>query len=181
MSLGLIEGLDLDVDASILDVGAGASTLVDGLLRRGMQHITLLDVSAEAFDVVRARIGQRAEVECVVADVSEWTPARRFALWHDRAVFHFMVSEQQRAGYRRALEAALSPGAHAILATFALDGPERCGGLPVRRYSSETLLEEFGGALRLIATRRQVHATPAGASQSFTFGVFERTATSSAA
>ena len=163
-------------EAPILDVGAGASTLVDGLLARGQRDITLLDVTAAALDVVRARIGQRAEVHYVVADVTAWRAPRTFALWHDRAVYHFMVSEEQRAGYRRSLETALAPGAHAILATFALDGPERCSGLPVRRYSPESLQHEFAGALELVGTRRQVHATPAGASQAFTFAVFERTA-----
>ncbi len=175
VSLDLIGELSLPADAPILDVGAGASTLVDGLLARGLRDITLLDVTAAALDVVRARIGQRAEVHYVVADVTAWHAPRNFALWHDRAVFHFMVSDEQRADYRRCLEAALVPGAHAIVATFALDGPERCSGLPVRRYSPEGLEHEFAGALKLIGHRRQVHATPAGASQAFTFAVFERT------
>jgi len=175
LSLELIANLALPPSAPVLDVGAGASTLADGLLTRGFRDITLLDITDAALGVARNRIGDRDEVHYVIADIAEWIPSRQYAVWHDRAVFHFLVDEWRRAAYRRALEAAVPVGAHAIISTFALDGPERCSGLPVQRYSSETLAKELGSSFRTIDASRELHVTPAGGPQSFAYTVFERT------
>lgn len=174
LSLELIEKAGLDCDAPIVDVGAGASTLVDGLLARGFKDITLVELASAALDAVRARIGERPEVAYLVADVTAWRSTRRFMLWHDRAVFHFMTTAEQRSAYRIALAAAVPRGGSVILATFAEDGPERCSGLPVCRYSSSELAVQFDGLLTLVETRRHVHTTPGGAPQPFTVGLFTR-------
>jgi hypothetical protein len=174
LSLELIAALSLPPTAPIVDVGAGTSTLVDGLLAGGHRDITLVDITDAALAAIRKRIGDRVEVRYIAADVSRWVAPRQYALWHDRAVFHFLVEEQQRAGYRRAVEAALPVGAHAIIATFASDGPERCSGLPVRRYSSDALATELGSAFRIADAMRELHVTPSGGSQSFAYTVLQR-------
>jgi hypothetical protein len=174
LSLELIAARRLAPDAAILDVGAGASRLVDGLLKAEHRDVTLLDIANAALTKTRERLGTRDEVSYVIADVASWTPPREFALWHDRAVFHFLVDEEARNGYRRALQSALPLGAWAVMATFALDGPERCSGLPVQRYSPQTLAESLGASFRLRESRSEAHATPGGASQSFSYAVFER-------
>jgi SAM-dependent methyltransferase len=177
VSLELIEGALVPGDAAVIDVGAGASNLVDALLDRGFSDLTLLDVSSAALETAKARLGPRAAaVKMLVADVTKLVPPRRYGLWHDRAVFHFLTEPEERAAYARVLGEALAPGGVAVIATFALDGPEKCSGLPVRRYSAETLAEELGGVLELVESRREMHATPAGAVQSFVFCSFRRRA-----
>ncbi len=169
-SLALIENAQLPTTAAIVDVGAGASTLVDALLSRGYRDVTLLDVAEHAFDATRARLGKEADaVRFIASDVTRWTPPRTYALWHDRAAFHFLTEEEDRARYRDVLMAALAPGGQAIVATFALDGPERCSGLPVRRYSAESLARELGEGLRLVESASDDHVTPGGAVQRFVF------------
>lgn len=171
LSLELIERMQLQRDAPILDVGAGASTLVDGLLARGYSDITLLDISDQALEVTRRRIEPRV-VTTVVENVIAWKPLRRYAVWHDRAVFHFLTDEAERIAYRKTLSDALAERAHVVIATFALDGPERCSGLPVQRYSVEQLSDEFSDQLRLLSARREKHITPAGGEQPFVYAHF---------
>ena len=125
------------------------------------------------------RLGAAPEVKYVVGDVTQWEPPRPFALLHDRAVFHFLVDDGARAAYRRTLAKALGPDGKAILATFDLDGPQRCSGLPVRRYSAATLAAEFGDVLSPLDTRHEVHVTPSGAKQSFVYVLFKRLPSSS--
>jgi trans-aconitate methyltransferase len=175
-SLDLIARTGVPLTAPIVDVGAGASTLVDGLLTRGYSDITLLDVAERALDDTRRRLANPGStaVHYLVSDVLEWTPPRRFALWHDRATFHFLTEAGDRERYREVLASALETDGHAIIATFAPDGPERCSGLPVRRYSAESLLEEFAGALHLVEQVHETHITPAGVVQSFVFVRFAR-------
>ena len=165
--------------ASVIDIGAGASRLVDALLERGYADITLLDLSEAALAASRERLGaDAARVTWQVADITLWTPERRFDLWHDRAVFHFLTEEAERAAYIRALDAALAPGGHAVIATFAPDGPETCSGLPVRRYAPTTLADEIGrhtsGSFALIDSLDHMHRTPIGRTQSFQYSVLER-------
>jgi 2-polyprenyl-3-methyl-5-hydroxy-6-metoxy-1,4-benzoquinol methylase len=174
-SLEMLLAGGVSPDASILDVGAGSSTLADGLVARGFRDVTLLEIAPEALAATRARVGDRVELHYEVADVLAWRPPRRFAAWHDRAVFHFLTDDADRAAYRRVLDAAVAPGGVVVIATFALDGPERCSGLPVRRYSPETLAEELSGLLRAVDSRREVHRAPGGKEQAFTFVRFERT------
>jgi 2-polyprenyl-3-methyl-5-hydroxy-6-metoxy-1,4-benzoquinol methylase len=172
-SLDLIEACNTPSGASIIDVGAGASTLVDGLLTRGFTDITLLDIATTAFVETRARLPD-ASVEYVVADVARWSPPRSFDIWHDRAVFHFLTDVDVRSGYRSVLSAAVPVGGHVILGTFALDGPERCSGLSVRRYSAESLAAEFTGVLSPVEHRLESHVTPGGTRQAFVFVRFQR-------
>ena len=173
VSLALLDACKLPDTAGILDVGAGASTFVDGVLARGYRDITLLDISAHALAATQQRL-PHAALQCVVADITTWQPRRTFDLWHDRAVFHFLTEASDRAAYRKALTAALPRRAHAILGTFALDGPERCSGLQVQRYSPETLAAELAGELRAVESCFELHVTPAGGTQSFVFVRFER-------
>lgn len=160
---------------SVIDVGAGASRLADALLDRGFSDLTLLDLADSALEASRLRLGPRAdEVQWQVADIRHWRPARRYNVWHDRAVFHFLTEAAEREGYRRALRAATQAGSLAVMATFAANGPEQCSGLPVRRYDAETLATELGEDFTLREAWDQQHETPWGAKQSFLWAVFER-------
>jgi 2-polyprenyl-3-methyl-5-hydroxy-6-metoxy-1,4-benzoquinol methylase len=162
-------------DIRIIDVGGGASRLADGLLTRGFRDLTVLDISATALDLAALRLGRRAsEVQWITADVTEWQPSRRFDVWHDRAVFHFLVDPADRAAYVSRLKEALVPGGHAIIATFAADGPDTCSGLPVRRYDAGGLGAELGAEFTLVESRPHDHVTPWNSSQRFQFSVFQR-------
>lgn len=160
---------------SLIDVGGGASNLVDALLECGWRDVTVLDIAAPALDAARARIGPLADqIHWEVADITAWRPERRYEVWHDRAVFHFLTEPGQRRAYRTALLDGLAPGGLAIVATFALDGPEKCSGLPVQRYDPASLAKELGPELTLIEGWREEHFTPWGSSQSFNWCAFRR-------
>ncbi len=177
LSLALIEAAGVGPEDAIIDVGGGASRLVDALLERGFRDLTVLDLAEEALARARARLGARAQaVHWIVADVTRWRPPRRYRLWHDRAVFHFLVEEPDRARYLEVLAGALEPGGQVVIATFAPDAPPRCSGLPVRRWSAEELAGAFGAGFRLAEHRRQVHTTPGGVVQPFTWLRLERIA-----
>jgi hypothetical protein len=163
------------LDSPIIDIGAGESRLVDRLLDAGYSDISVLDVSAHALAHARRRLGPReSAVHWITADITQWMPARTYRLWHDRAVLHFLTDPDHRTAYRRALLAGIAPGGCVIISTFALDGPERCSGLPVVRYSAETLADELGPELRLVETLLDDHRTPGGALQRFQFSRFTR-------
>ncbi len=173
-SLNLIRRCSAAADG-IIDVGAGASRLADALLDAGYRDITALDISAEALAHAQARLGERAsKIEWIAASIVEWQPRRSYGVWHDRAVFHFLTEAADRAAYVHAMTAALAPGGCAIISTFAPDGPERCSGLPVVRYSGETLAAELGGKFRLEQSLNEAHRTPWGSEQRFQFSRFER-------
>lgn len=175
-SLALIDRLGLGPDARVIDVGGGASRLVDALLERGFRHLTVLDISEKALAHSRSRLGERAgEVRWIEADVTAADLPGPFDLWHDRAVFHFLTDAEDRAAYVQRLVNAVPTGGHAVIATFAEDGPERCSGLPVVRYTAEGLDAELGPAFALRDTFRELHETPAGKEQSFVYCRFERT------
>lgn len=178
LSLELIQAWS-DADDAVIDVGGGAARLADHLVAEGARDVAVLDLSQKALDVARARLGADADrVEWIRADVTAWQPERRWQIWHDRAVFHFLCEPRARAGYMRALLAGLAPGGHAIIATFALDGPEKCSNLPVVRYSPESLAEEFErlapGAFEGVEARAHVHVSPGGLRQSFQVSVLRR-------
>jgi len=174
-SLGLISRARKGQKASIIDVGGGASRLVDLLLDAGHERLTVLDLSPVALERARARLGSRASlVTWLAADVTTWTPAGKFDIWHDRAVFHFLVGAEQRQSYVAAMSAALQQGGQAILGTFASDGPERCSGLPVVRYEPEALAAELGPWLVPVESLHEDHLTPAGKLQRFQFCRFVR-------
>lgn len=170
-SLDLIARAAQNLDAAIVDVGGGASTLGDDLVEGGYRHVTVVDVSSQALDMARSRLGERGrDVKWVVADITTPTVDReRFDVWHDRAVFHFLVGESDRSSYRARLAETLKPGGSAIIATFAMDGPPRCSGLPVVRYSAESLAAEFGPDFSLVDTFNEIHQTPAGGTQAFCY------------
>jgi len=175
VSLSLIRGCELEKDAALLDVGAGASVLVDHLLDDGFSDITVLDVAKEALDLSRHRLGAQADqVRWQVADITEFLPDRSYDLWHDRAVLHFLTTPRQRAAYRAALEQALLPGGHLVVGTFAIDGPTRCSGLEIVQYDAAKLLDMLGPEFVLREEQKEAHVTPAGAIQQFAWFALQR-------
>lgn len=169
-SLELLDAAAIGPEASVLDVGAGASRLVDALLTRGFTDLTALDVADEGLALARARLGAAADrVRWITSDLLTWEPGRTVDVWHDRAVFHFLTEPTARARYRDLLTAAVPAGGTVIVATFAEDGPAQCSGLDVCRYTSETLHAELGPSFDLVTSRRQEHVTPWGAVQPFTW------------
>ncbi|MFI5034919.1 MAG: class I SAM-dependent methyltransferase [Acidimicrobiales bacterium] len=159
--------------SAVVDVGAGESTLVDALAARGYRDLTAVDLSRVALDRVAARAGS-TPITLVEADVLTWRPAREFDLWHDRALFHFLVDPDDQRRYVEVAAGALGPGGAVVLATFALDGPSTCSGLAVARHDAGDLAAIFAPAFALEANEREVHHTPAGGVQSFTWVVLRR-------
>ena len=165
--------------AGFIDIGGGVSRLVDHLLAGGHGPLSVLDISAAALAGSQERLGNLAsKVEWIVADITRWEPTGTWAVWHDRAVFHFLTDLEDRASYVRALDKALPEGGHAIIGTFDESGPEKCSGLPVVRYTPESLAGELEriapDLLRPVASLRHVHITPKGNRQSFQFSVFQK-------
>ncbi|HVA59406.1 MAG TPA: class I SAM-dependent methyltransferase [Mycobacteriales bacterium] len=160
---------------SVIDVGAGASTLADLLVEAGWADVTVLDVSASALSAVRARLGPRADrVSFVAADLLSWQPRRSYDVWHDRAVFHFLVAPADQARYVALAGRAVATGGALVLGSFAADGPTRCSGLPITRYDPETLADAFAPAFRLEHAEREEHVTPGGSIQPFSWVVLRR-------
>ena len=173
VSLQLIRRVAPARETRIIDVGGGASTLVDHLLESGYSDVTVMDLSTTALHAARNRLGGRASrVKWIQADVL-MAPLRgaQFDLWHDRAAFHFLVDPAQRAAYRAQVRRVMTPGGHVLIATFADDGPTRCSGLPVERYSVGALRNELGEGFELVESVRELHVTPSGARQSFVYCV----------
>ncbi len=174
-SLALIERATRgDRSSSIIDVGGGASTLVEDLIERGYQKVTVLDISQAALDVAQKRLGDAARsVQWLQADVVQASvPACSFDAWHDRAVFHFLTTPQQRLAYVQKVTSAVRPGGHIIVSTFGPDGPTRCSGLDAMRYDAESLHGEFGARFRLVESSKELHNTPSGTSQQFLYCYF---------
>lgn len=175
-SLTLVDGLALDTATPVIDVGGGRATLVDDLLARGWTDLSVLDLSEAALAQARERLGAAgASVAWHVADATRAAlPEAHYGLWHDRAVFHFLVDDAARAAYVAQAARAVRPGGYAVIATFAPDGPEKCSGLAVRRYSAAELAAAFAPRFRLVRELREEHATPWGAVQAFTWVVLAR-------
>ena len=175
ISLELIALCGAAGKSPIIDIGGGASRLVDCLVSKGYDDVTVLDLSSAALARARSRLDNSANrVRWIEADVTVWEPSRVYDVWHDRAAFHFLVLPEDQAAYVGRLVRALRPGGHAIIGTFAPDGPERCSGLAVRRYDATELAATFGGGFALVDTRKHEHATPWGATQRFQFSTFRR-------
>jgi 2-polyprenyl-3-methyl-5-hydroxy-6-metoxy-1,4-benzoquinol methylase len=175
ISLDLIHATGVSSKASIIDIGGGASRLVDALLEEGFAAVTVLDLSERALATAKARLGVRsASVKWIAADVTAWQPTETYDVWHDRATFHFLTDETDRIAYVERLARAVHPGGHVIIGTFALDGPERCSGLPVIRYDAASLGTALGPMFSLVESRNHAHQTPVGATQSFQFSRFRR-------
>ena len=170
-SLGLIERAAGSRSASIIDVGGGESTLVDDLVFRGYTNITVLDISHAAVEVTKSRLGPAAEqVRWLVADITkvELEP-RAYDVWHDRAVFHFLTTPEQRTAYVRQVARSVKPGGHVIVGAFGPEGPTKCSGLEVVRYDADSLHHEFGARFRLVESSTELHRTPADATQQFLY------------
>ena len=170
-SLRFIDAAGLGGDAALIDVGGGASTLVDDLLARGCSNVTVLDLSARAIAAARARLGARAgQVHWLTADITDVElPARAYDFWHDRAVFHFLREEEPRRRYVAAVRRSVRPGGHVLVATFGPEGPTACSGLDVVRYGADELHAQFGDDFQMVDTVTEVHTTPRGASQQFVY------------
>jgi len=171
LSLDLIKATGVDREAGIIDVGGGASTLVDDLIADGYTDLAVLDLSAAALDAARKRLGSQADrVEWIVADITKVELGeQRYDIWHDRAVFHFLTDPADRAAYVQTVLRSVKPGGHVIVATFAEDGPLQCSGLPVMRYRPGELHDQFGEAFTLLKHQKEVHSTPSGAMQQFIY------------
>lgn len=175
ISLEMIRAANPDRAAAIIDIGGGASRLVDALLQDGYRNLAVLDLSANALDVAKKRIGPTAStVDWIVADATTWRPAKTWDVWHDRAAFHFLTDPRDRAAYVERLRSAVAPGGHVIIATFAPDGPEKCSGLPVQRHDSASLSAELGPEFELVETRSESHHTPWHSTQAFQYSRFRR-------
>jgi 2-polyprenyl-3-methyl-5-hydroxy-6-metoxy-1,4-benzoquinol methylase len=171
ISLALVERAAGGRSASVIDVGGGESTLVDDLLTRGYQHITVLDISQTAIDATRERLKETAErVRWLTADITkvELEP-NAYDVWHDRAVFHFLASIKQRAAYVRTVAHAVKQGGRVIISTFGPEGPTKCSGLGVVRYDAESLHDQFGAQFRLVESTKELHQTPFGRTQQFLY------------
>jgi SAM-dependent methyltransferase len=175
LSLSLLRSCDVNLDAPVVDIGGGSSVLVDHLLDAGYSDVTVLDLSATALALAKERLGSRSDlVTWIEADVTEHHFARAYRVWHDRAVLHFLTDEDGRARYVERLMGAVPAGGHVIIATFAPNGPEHCSGLPVRRYSEESLSQTLGPGFEPVRFEHEAHRTPGGATQEFLYGHFER-------
>ncbi|HMF18987.1 MAG TPA: class I SAM-dependent methyltransferase [Gemmataceae bacterium] len=170
-SLELIDRAAETRSAAIIDIGGGESTLVDDLVLRGYQNLTVLDISPTAIAVTRARLGAAAErVKWITGDICEIElEERAYDIWHDRAVFHFLTAPEQRLGYVRQVTRAVKPGGHVIVSTFGPEGPVRCSGLETMRYDAEELHDEFGRQFRLVESSKELHETPFGTKQQFLY------------
>lgn len=170
-SLRLIRGTGVAKKAAVIDVGGGASALVDDLLAEGYSSLTVLDLSAAALSAARARLGHRAAgVSWIEADITQVDlPEHAYDVWHDRAVFHFLTTQTERQVYVEAVLRAVKPGGHVIVATFDQDGPLQCSGLPVMRYEPDSLHAQFGDHFTLLEHEQEKHTTPGGVVQSFVY------------
>lgn len=169
-SLAAIAALGVDTSASVVDVGGGASTLVDALLARGFTDVTVVDLSQRALDTAAARLAETApdrHVTFVHTDIRQWQPGRSFDLWHDRAAYHFLTDPADQQHYWDLVRSHVPAGGHVIIATFAEDGPEMCSGLPVQRNSAEQLIAAMVAGFTPISTEREIHVTPSGGEQRF--------------
>lgn len=174
LSLALIAQTGIE-RASVIDIGGGASRLVDALVEAGHGAVAVLDLSAQALEIARSRMGDAADgVEWIVGDVTRWRPAARYDIWHDRAAFHFLTDPDDQRAYARALHAALKPGGTAIIGTFALGGPDRCSGLAVIRHDAASLGRILGPDFALADTIDHDHHTPGGMVQKFQFSSFRK-------
>ncbi len=177
-SLALIESCGSSRDAPLIDVGGGSSVLVDRLLERGYADVSVADLSASALGHSRTRLGVRSkDVTWIECDIIDHQLERHYAIWHDRAVFHFLTNHGDQVRYVDQVRRAVPEGGHVVMATFALDGPEQCSGLPVQRYGEQSMAHVLGDEFEAVAFVREAHETPHGSIQNFQYGLFERTST----
>ncbi len=174
-SLTLLALAGAKPSSAIIDIGAGASHLVDALLADGFEDLSVLDISRTALERDRGRLGKAAaKVAWICADVTDWKPDRGYDVWHDRAAFHFLTDPADQAAYAANLAQVLKPGGHAIIGTFAPDGPEKCSGLPIVRHDAGSIGAVLGSEFQLVDSRRHEHRTPWDSVQHFQFSTFRR-------
>lgn len=175
VSMQLISNLNLSLNANILDAGGGASTLVDKLLDQGFQDISVIDLSENALNQSKNRLGATASnISWIVGDITNYDFQVKFDLWHDRAVFHFLISKDDQENYIVNLNKCLDVGSFFIISTFAEDGPLKCSGLEIVRYSKEELVNKFAGNFELIDFQKETHVSPGGMEQKFNYWVFRK-------
>ncbi len=175
LSVELIHRAGLSDNEPIIDVGGGASVLVDFLCKEGFTNLSVLDISENALADAKKRLGNLAKnVKWIESDITEFSSSHKFSLWHDRAVFHFLTNESDRRKYIKALTQALKAGGHLIIATFAIDGPEKCSGLEIVQYDASKLEIELGEEFELLEERKEIHITPANKEQRFVYFRFIR-------
>lgn len=169
-SLEILEKIGITKEASVIDIGAGASTFVDGLLERGFSDITLLDLSKAAFDIVKERLGKKGGIpHYLVENITTASLPHRYDLWHDRAAFHFLLDVNEQQAYIQTLCESLNPDGYAIIGTFAVDGPESCSALSVQQYNRERMEKALDNRMRIVDVLESVHVTPSGSEQKFCF------------
>ncbi len=169
-SLDFISDSGIQPQQAMIDVGGGASTLVDALLDAGYQDVSVLDIAYTALQHAQTRLGERAtQVTWLQSDITAFVPPKTYALWHDRAVFHFLLEAADRRRYIEVLHQALQPGGHLVLAAFSPTGPTHCSGLPIVRYDVALLMHTLGAGFQLLSTRQEAHQTPAGKTQDFLY------------
>jgi trans-aconitate methyltransferase len=169
-ALSELEFANLSIEDAIIDVGGGASTFVKSLVKTGYVNVTVLDISQTAIAEAQSMLGDAREaVKWVVADIMQWRPSKTYAFWNDRAVFHFLVNEQDQQAYVGNVLRATHSGSHIVIATFSPDGPESCSGLPVKRWSQEDLANLFADSCKVVRSGERSHVTPWGSTQSFTW------------
>ena len=166
VSLELLAALGVTASDAVIDVGGGASTLVDHLLAAGHEDVAVLDLSAEALAVARARLARPERVDWIEADLLAWEPPRQWDVWHDRAVLHFLVTDTDPAAYVQKLRGSVRPGGAFVIGVFAEDGPRECSALPVRRHRADDLVELLGD-IEVVEQRRELHRTPGDIDQPF--------------
>lgn len=175
VTMELLAEIAAEPTDALIDLGGGASVVVDHLVEDGYTDLSVLDVSKVALESTRQRLGPAAaRVHWLHRDIFEWTPERRYDIWHDRAVFHFLVEKQERDDYVHIMQSGVAAGAHVIIATFDADGPTHCSGLPVVRYGADELASVFAPYFAPVTSRRQEHVTPAGLIQPFTWVVLSK-------
>ena len=175
VAINLMRKAGLNTGSAVIDIGAGTSRVMERLLDLGMRDLSALDLSESALSAARARLGEREKsVKWIVEDITKWEPTQVYDIWHDRAVFHFLVNPEDRIAYLQRLSQSIVPDGHVIIATFAIDGPEKCSGLAVARYSPTTLAQTLGSDFSLMAHQFYVHQTPWGNPQSFQYSLFRR-------
>jgi SAM-dependent methyltransferase len=175
LSLELIRSTHVGSDEPIIDVGGGASVLVDYLCKEGFTNLAVLDISGKALFCAKKRLGNLAQnIEWYESDITQFHAPHQFSLWHDRAVFHFLTDKPDRKNYVKALKHALRPGGHLIIAAFAIGGPKQCSGIDIVQYDAEKLTAELGDDFELIEVRNEVHITPSNKEQKFTYFRFTK-------
>jgi len=175
-SVDMVLSTGVGKDGSIIDIGSGDSRLVDALLGLEFKKLWALDISGEALEKARVRLGERAaEVNWIESDVLEFNTSERFDVWHDRAAFHFITREEEAAKYVEIAGKLIKPAGHLVISTFAVDGPEKCSGLDITQYSEEAMIETFKKDFSQVKSFGEIHDTPFGTTQNFLWSVFKRT------